>query len=78
MSALSQLALNDEGFIFDPTTGDSYQANGTALAVITALRDGATETEAAQTLADTYAVSAEEAGRDVGDFAAFLAQFGWE
>lgn len=77
MSALSQLALNEEGFVFDPTTGDSYQANETALSIIKAIRNGISDTEVASTLADTHGVSVEDVWADITDLRRRLAQFGW-
>ncbi len=37
---LRSLALSDTGFIFDPRTGHSYTANATALAVLSAMKQG--------------------------------------
>jgi PqqD family protein of HPr-rel-A system len=37
---LRSLALSDTGFIFDPRTGHSYTANGTALVVLAAMKQG--------------------------------------
>ena len=40
MSRLSRLALNEEGFVFDPATGDSFLANHCGLLIIRALGEG--------------------------------------
>lgn len=68
MRALSQIALSDEGFVFDPNTGDSFQVSATGLFLIQALKDGRSDDEAAQLLTEKYEVSLEEARRDCADF----------
>lgn len=68
MQRLSHLALNDEGFVFDPTTGASFQVSQTGLAILRALRDGKADEEIAQTLTDRFEVGLEDAKRDVADF----------
>ena len=76
MARLSQLALNDEGFAFDPNTGDSFLVNGTGLAILKALRDGSDQAAVVQALTDEYEVTSEDAGRDVDDFLGRLRTFG--
>ena len=68
MRLLSQLALNDEGFVFDPTTGDSFQVSDTGLFILRCLREGKEEEEIAGMLAGEYEVTPDEAARDLGDF----------
>jgi hypothetical protein len=75
-SALSRLALSDEGFVFDPQTGDSYQISETAALVLRSLKEGRGDDEAAQRLVGAFEVSLEDAQRDVADFRARLKQFG--
>ena len=38
MQRLRSLALNPDGFAFDPTTGESFTLNSTGLALLEALR----------------------------------------
>ncbi len=68
MSNLSKLALNMDGFAFDPTSGDSYVLNPTALVVTQGLRDGRTSDQIARQLTAEYEVSEEAASRDIADF----------
>jgi len=65
---LSHLAISAEGFIFNPSTGDSFQVSQTGLQIVNALREDKSENEIAQTLSDTYDVSLENAQRDLADF----------
>lgn len=75
MNRLSQLAVNREGFIFDPGTGESYSVNQTGLLVIEALTAGRAPEEIAEVLVERCEVSAEEALRDVLDFSDALRTF---
>ena len=68
MRTLSQLALSDEGFVFDPNTGDSFQVSATGLFLLQALKDGRGDDEAAQLLTEKYDVTLDEARRDCADF----------
>ncbi len=68
MNRLKNLAINDEGFIFDPITGESFTVNKTGLFILKALKDGFSENELAEKLSKNFDVSFEEAQRDVIDF----------
>ena len=65
---LAQLVLNDEGFMFDPTTGDSFVVNQMAVTILQRFQDGQNETEIAHELVEHYNVSLPDAARDIADF----------
>ncbi len=67
-SRLQALAVNEEGFAFDPTTGEAYQLNETGLFILRHLREGTPPEEIARKLTETFEVTEEEAYRDVVDF----------
>jgi PqqD family protein of HPr-rel-A system len=75
MQRLRSLALNPDGFAFDPTTGESYTLNPTGLVVLEGLREGLTEEEVAARLVERFEVTEEEASRDVDDFLDHLRTF---
>lgn len=68
MQRLRTLALNPDGFAFDPTTGESFTLNATGLALLEGLQEELTPEELATRLAERFEVEAEEAARDVDDF----------
>ena len=68
MSRLRDLALNDEGFVFDPRTGNSYLLNPSGLVILHGLRGGKNGEQVAEALSRRYALSLEDAVRDVIDF----------
>lgn len=76
MQKLTHLAVNDEGFVFDPTSGDSFQVSQTGLIILNAWRAGKADEEIAQTLAETYEVSLQDAKHDVADFRASFKSLG--
>ena len=76
MKNLTQLAISDEGFVFDPNTGDSFQVSTTGMFVLKALKAGRGDDEVAQMLTDDFEVSLEEARRDCADFRSRLRNLG--
>jgi len=68
MSLIKQLAVNDEGFVFNPITGESFTTNETGLFILKMLKEGKTEDQIIQQLVSEFEVSEEEAKRDFIDF----------
>ncbi|WP_457640116.1 HPr-rel-A system PqqD family peptide chaperone [Persephonella sp.] len=68
MERLKQLAINEEGFVFDPLTGESFTVNQTGLFILKKLKEGKTEEEILKELVENFEVSEEEAQRDIIDF----------
>lgn len=68
MNRLNQLAINDEGFIFDPLTGESFTVNSTGLFIIRELKKGKRDDEILNGLLEEFNVSKEVAERDLIDF----------
>jgi hypothetical protein len=72
MNRLSKLAVNSEGFIFDPTTGDSYTVNPTGLFIINSLRDGKDIDQIAEEFSNEFDDTPEEISKDISDFITHL------
>ncbi len=64
LGKLHNLALSDSGYIFDPTTGNSYTANETALFIINQLKQGFSSEEIVEKLTDEYEIDAHTADTD--------------
>lgn len=73
---LDRLALNDQGFAFDPDQGESYTINSTGRTVIDGLRQGKSPVSIAMGLAAEHALQVEMAERDVLDFIDQLRRLG--
>ncbi len=68
MNRLSQLAINEEGFVFDPLTGESFTVNQTGLLILKNLKEGKSQEEIIKDITENFEVSQEEAERDLIDF----------
>jgi PqqD family protein of HPr-rel-A system len=68
MQRLRSLALNPDGFVFDPTTGESFTLNATGLTLLEGLREGASPLELVGRLTEAFDVPERDASRDVDDF----------
>lgn len=72
---LLDLAINKSGFIFDPTTGYSYNANDTAINIIQQLIEGQRVEQIIAELTQEYDVTADEAASDVEYFVRVLENY---
>jgi len=68
MEKLKRLALNEEGFIFDPETGNSFVTNQTGLFILKKLREGFSEEDIIKALTEEFEVDENTARRDFYDF----------
>ena len=77
MSILKRLALNEEGFVFDPTTGDSFLLTATGLVLLRGVQEGLDEARLTARLVERFDVDALQAARDVDDFLVQLRALRW-
>jgi PqqD family protein of HPr-rel-A system len=68
MDKLKRLAINEEGFAFDPETGNSFVVNQTGLFILKKLREGLSEEEIIKVLTEEFEVDEDTARRDFYDF----------
>ncbi|WP_022846723.1 MULTISPECIES: HPr-rel-A system PqqD family peptide chaperone [unclassified Desulfurobacterium] len=68
MNKLNRLAISEEGFIFDPETGNSFTVNKTGLFILNLLKEGKDVEDIVEALTEEFEVDREEATRDVTDF----------
>lgn len=68
MSIVKRLAINDEGLVFDPATGDSYMVNATAGVLLRGVQEGLEPAALAARLVAHFDVDQERALQDVDDF----------
>lgn len=72
MSKLSSLAVSDNGFIFKPSTGESYTTNEIGLFIINLLRADKSGEEIIDSIMNDFDVDKISAGRDMYEFLDFL------
>ncbi|MGN7610763.1 PqqD family protein [Magnetococcales bacterium HHB-1] len=75
-SQLSSLAINEQGFAFNPESGESFTLNIIAREIIEAIKAGIDSQSIVMQLVETYDVNFEEAYADVIDFMEHLKMYG--
>lgn len=64
MKLKSNIATSDNGFIFNPATGDSFSGNEMAAQLLAAMKSSKTEAEIKQDILNRYDVSENQLDRD--------------
>ena len=72
MSRLLQLAINAEGFIFDPNSGGCFSVNATGLVIIKALQEQKQAETIAREMLERFDEVPEVIEKDIMDFMALL------
>jgi len=74
MKIKKSLAISETGFVFDPSTGDSYTLNPTALEIIQLLKKDYPPEEVKKALTQKYDVDESTFERYFYDFTGMLKQ----
>lgn len=69
------IAISDTGFIFNPTTGESFTVNLTGLEIIQAIKEGKSFQDISKTMLHKYSSDAATIEKDYFDFVSFLKQY---
>lgn len=75
MKLKKNIALSESGFVFDPTTGDSYSLNQEAREVVRLMNDGKELSEITDYMVGIYNVERNDFEKYFFDFASMLRQF---
>jgi hypothetical protein len=68
MKIKSNIATSENGFIFNPATGDSFSGNAMAAELLLAMKNGKPEEDIKKDILEKYDVSAEQLERDWDDW----------
>ncbi len=68
MRIKKNIATSENGFIFNPATGDSFSGNAIASEIILAMKTGTTAEQIKQDLLAKYEVSTDQLDRDWEDW----------
>jgi hypothetical protein len=71
-TTLADLAISDNGFIFDPSAGATYSVNPTGLCVLQSLKEGLGRTAIARRLSERFDGVTPDPIRDVDEFIRLL------
>lgn len=74
MKIKKSLAISDTGFVFDPSTGDSYTLNPTALEIIQLLKKDHSPEQISEIITQKYDVDESAFERYFYDFIGMLRQ----
>jgi hypothetical protein len=72
--ALADLAISDNGFVFDPLAGATYSVNPTGLCILQSLKEGLGRDAIAQRLLDRFGNPTPNPTSDVDEFVRLLRQ----
>lgn len=72
MQLRKNMAISENGFLFNPSTGDSYSANPVAAEILNRLRAGDSPDVVKQSILEKYDVTTGELEKDWDDFVAQL------
>ena len=72
MRLKKNIATSESGFIFHPSTGDSFSANPIAAEIIVQLKDGIPASDIKKSITEKYDVPANMLEKDWDDFSAQL------
>ena len=68
MRIKKNIATSENGFIFNPATGDSFSGNALASVILSAMKNGLSEVDIKQDILEKYDVTAGQLNRDWEDW----------
>jgi PqqD family protein of HPr-rel-A system len=68
MSPLQSLNVTEDGFVFNPSTGESYTLNPCARLVLQRIQKDESYQQLSQFLSDEFGICQNTAERDISDF----------
>ena len=68
MRILKNIALSDTGFLFNPSTGDSYSVNEIGKKIINLLQEGKEDEEIIKAILENYRIDKSSVEKDLYDF----------
>lgn len=72
MKIKKNIAISDSGFVFNPSTGDSFSVNPIGLEIIKMLKEEKSSDEIKKYLLKTYAIDESTIEKDFYDFLKML------
>ncbi|HOI31271.1 MAG: PqqD family protein [Bacteroidales bacterium] len=75
MKIKNNIAVSDNGFIFNPASGESFTVNQVGLDILNLLRKGEKQETIIQQLSEKYQADKAVIERDLSDFQAMIKQY---
>jgi hypothetical protein len=75
MKIKKNVAVSDSGFVFNPTTGDSFSVNPIGMEIISMMKDGKSHDEIIESILARYEAEKDTAEKDLQDFIEMLGHY---
>lgn len=75
MNIRKNIAISENGFIFNPLTGDSFTVNETGLFILRRLKEGESHETIMKALQDEFELDANSTEIDLNDFLSMLKSY---
>jgi hypothetical protein len=75
MKVRKNIAISDSGFLFNPTTGDSYSVNPIGQEILQLLQDEKSEEEIMEHIVANYMIDKNTVEKDLYDFLNMLQNY---
>jgi hypothetical protein len=75
MKVKSNIAVSDNGFVFNPGSGESYTVNPVGLEMLNLLRKGHSHQEIIASIQEQYVAETATIERDLHDFLEMMRQY---
>jgi len=72
MKINENLAISESGFLFNPSTGESFTVNPIGAEIIELMKEGKTEVEISEKIIKSYEVDIKTLQKDLHDFSEIL------
>ncbi len=74
VSLRKNIAVSDSGFVFNPSTGDSFSLNPIGQEIFQLLKDGKSDAQILEHICQNYQVDRDTIEKDLYDFMKMLGQ----
>ncbi|MCK9290786.1 MAG: PqqD family protein [Bacteroidales bacterium] len=75
MRIKSNIAISDNGFIFNPASGESFMVNPVGLEMLNLLRKGHSQEQIVVSIQEDYQIEASVIEKDLQDFIEMIRQY---
>lgn len=75
MKLKKNVALSDSGFLFNPSTGDSYSVNPIGIEILKMFQQGKTDDQIMKAITDDYMTDKASIEKDLYDFKVILGNY---
>jgi hypothetical protein len=74
MKIKKNIAISESGYVFNPTTGESFSVNPIGIEIFNALKENTSYEEISKTILTKYRTDEDTFEKDYNDFILFLTQ----